>query len=89
MDNLVYRAIHANENPEFGLYAALPNRGMSAEGHVRNGMRHNGSQFISSSKTPVYPLFYGAEQQRRIAAIDLSLCEEILDVSKPNPYIRN
>ena len=49
--DFVYRVIRPDENPKNGLHAKNPNRGMTIEGHIRNGSRPDfkGSQFISTT----------------------------------------
>lgn len=49
---VVYRNLRPDEIISNGLSAVLPGRDMSVSGHIMNGSRHNGSQFISTTTSP-------------------------------------
>ncbi|SHJ74063.1 RHS repeat-associated core domain-containing protein, partial [Anaerocolumna jejuensis DSM 15929] len=45
----VFRNLRPDEIISEGLSARVPGRGMSVAGHIMNGTKHNGSQFISTT----------------------------------------
>ena len=48
----VWRNLRPDEVVSDGLSAKLPGRNMSIAGHLMNGSRHNGAQFISTTTDP-------------------------------------
>ena len=69
----VYRVLRNDENPSNGLTAKNPNSKMSVEGHVVNGSRHNGSQYISTTTDIYVAKQWAAKTGGTIVEIDLNM----------------
>ncbi len=81
---ILYRLLRSDENWTEGLTAKKPERGMTVHGHVSSGSRNKGSQFISTSKDPVYLADRWHQPGQIMVAIDtdkLGKDVQIIDIS--------
>jgi RHS repeat-associated protein len=92
---IVYRNLRPNESSANGLEAKRPGRGMTPSGHIMNGSRHSGSQYISTTSDPAVAAAWREEGQVTVrfdtdaAVPDRAGNLSIVDVSTPENAKKN